>query len=93
MEAKAHSSPSEAAVEAAETVVVRGVGLRVVGGGLDVKREVGKDLELCCNSTSKLCSLRFSTGELSLTPLSLSPVEREPFFLLRGLERPLEGDF
>jgi histone-arginine methyltransferase CARM1 len=62
MEAKARSSPSEAAVKATETVVVRGVGLRVVGGSLDVKREVGKDLELCCNSTSKLCSLRFSTG-------------------------------
>ena len=62
---------TEVPMEAAERVAVTGVELRVVGGSLDLKREIGKDLELCCHSTGKLCSLRFSQGALCLGLLSL----------------------
>ena len=51
-------------METAGQVRVAGVELRVVGGRLEVKREVGKDLELCCDTHRKTCSLSFSQGQL-----------------------------
>ena len=45
---------------------VTGVELRVVGGSLDVKREVGKELEVACEARNKLCCVQFYKGELSV---------------------------
>ena len=55
-------------------VRVSGVELRVVGGTLDVKKEVGKELEVRCEPRSKLCCVQFYRGELS--------VPRTPYLLV-----------
>ena len=47
-------------------VRVTGVVLRVVGGSLDVKREVGKELEVRCGARRKLCCVQFHRGELAV---------------------------
>lgn len=56
----------EAAVEPSQDVRVSGVELRMVGGRLNVKREMGKDLQVCCESRDKLCSVQFCRGEFAV---------------------------
>ena len=50
---------------AAREVRASGVELGVVGGRLNAKREVGKDLEVRCESRDKICSVQFRRGEFA----------------------------
>ena len=63
-----------AASDPPREVRVTGVELRVVGGSLDVKRELGKQLEVRCEAHSKPCCVQFYRGELA--------VPRTPYLLV-----------
>ena len=57
-------------LEPTQDVGAAGVELRLVGGDLSVKREVGKELEVRLESRNKLCCVQFFLGELAVPKLT-----------------------
>lgn len=54
------------AVEPSGGVRATGVEVLLVGGRLNVKRELGKGLDVCCESRDKLCYVQFYRGKSPL---------------------------
>lgn len=53
----------KAAVEQSLCVTVTGVSLRIVGGSLVVKKDLGKDLDVVCEAQNKVCCVQYYRGE------------------------------